>query len=158
MLHKLITLIALGFVPAAFATSVQDFSGMHGCWRGNGPAGVLQESWSKVSGGMMFGSDQLMDGNGNTLGWGAMTIISKNSRVQFGYSDNGAAQQVFDLAEFNVSKAGFTATFTNDSSTDVTKVIFSLTDGKTMRVQLFGGKVDGLDLTSTRVSDTADCP
>jgi hypothetical protein len=145
---------------SAYGTGVQDLSALRGCWQGAVQGGILQESWSAMSAGMMFGTDQLLDSTGaKSLGWGSMTITPGNSGIQFGYSDGGTAQQVFDLAKITGSNGDLSVTFANTSTSDVNAVVLTLTGNQSLRIQLFGqGGSAGYDFLLNRISQTAECP
>ena len=107
----------------------------------------------------MFGTDQVLDSKtGNSLGWDTMTLTTTGSTTQFGFSESGAAQQIFTLTEMTGANDDLSVKFSNASGTDVNTVQLTLTGGQTLRIQLFGnGPSAGLDFTIQRVSATAEC-
>lgn len=159
MIRYLLLTLSFSLAWPAFSATLQDLSALHGCWRGNAQGGVLQESWTKPMGGMMFGTDMIIDANGKSLGWGNMVLSSSTSGVQFGYGESGAAIEYFDLKKFSGTGGEIAVTFANSSKSGPNEVVLTVTGNRSLRIQLFGnGGPSGLDLTIDRVSDTAECP
>jgi hypothetical protein len=159
MLRFLIVSVGLILSASASAASYQDLAMLHGCWRGNSPAGTLTERWMSTQSDMIFGSDVLTDVNGRNLGWGTLIISNAASGVQFLYSDNGTAYQTFNLISSNGSGANFSAAFTSNAvNQEINNLILTLTNNQSLRVQLSGpNPAQSLDLLLNRVSASPDC-
>lgn len=106
MLSVLAMLVFAGAVLPQNKVALSELSWLSGCWQGRKGTAVIEEIWSKPSGGSMLGMGRTVKGN-RTASFEFMQFREENGSLVFLPQPGGGARVSFPLKDFFGGKATF---------------------------------------------------